>query len=392
MVLFVLNKNDFTRNFFVRYGSDRDSFIKALVILAVCIFLLSDTVLGAVLRQSFVDAYLSVSVFVGFTLFLIYGVERLFKFNFGTFNLRHPEWQVVTSAFLGALPGCGGAIIVLTQYVKGQVSFGGVIAVLTATMGDAAFLLIAAEPLTAMYVLGVSLLGGIITGMVVDMIHGPEFLRMEQKEDGDSVSEFSEANQTASLVMKRLEWFAFLVMLPGMVVGGMMAFMIEIPPEIENGLGLIGIFSLVAVWTGLNGRIPIANFISDEGGYSLISRVIEDTAFITIWVVVAFFLFEFAVNILHLDLKALFTAVGWTLPLMGILVGFLPGCGPQIIVTTLYLNGFIPLSAQIGNAISNDGDALFPAIAVAPKAAIIATLYSAIPALIISYSYFFLFE
>jgi len=88
----------------------------------------------------------------------------------------------------------------------------------------------------------------------------------------------------------------------------------------------------------------------------------------------------------------LFTAVGWTLPLMGILVGFLPGCGPQIIVTTLYLNGFIPLSAQIGNAISNDGDALFPAIAVAPKAAIIATLYSAIPALIISYSYFFLFE
>ncbi|MGM0422140.1 MAG: putative manganese transporter, partial [Pseudomonadota bacterium] len=253
-------------------------------------------------------------------------------------------------------------------------------------------LLIAAEPVTAMYVLGISLLGGMVTGMVVDMIHGPNFLRMGQKEDSATASDFSETGQTASMVMKRLEWFAFLVMLPGMVVGGMMAFQIEIPPDLENGLGLVGIFSLVAVWTGLNGRIPIANFVSDEGGYSLISRVIEDTAFITIWVVVAFFLFEFAVNVLDLDLKGLFTAVGWTLPLMGVLVGFLPGCGPQIIVTTLYLNGFIPLSAQIGNAISNDGDALFPAIAVAPKAAIIATLYSAIPAMIISYSYFFLFE
>ena len=30
-------------------------------------------------------------------------------------------------------------------------------------------------------------------------------------------------------------------------------------------------------------------------------------------------------------------------------------------------------SAQLANAISNDGDALFPAIAIAPKAAILAT-------------------
>ena len=40
----------------------------------------------------------------------------------------------------------------------------------------------------------------------------------------------------------------------------------------------------------------------------------------------------------------------------------------------------------------NDGDALFPAIAIAPKVAIVATLYSAIPALIVSYLYFFAFE
>ena len=42
-------------------------------------------------------------------------------------------------------------------------------------------------------------------------------------------------------------------------------------------------------------------------------------------------------------------------------------------MTTLYVNGVIPFSAQLANAISNDGDALFPAIAIAPKAAILAT-------------------
>ena len=61
-------------------------------------------------------------------------------------------------------------------------------------------------------------------------------------------------------------------------------------------------------------------------------------------------------------------------------------------MATFYLNGYIPLSAELGNAISNDGDALFPAIALAPKAAILATLYSAIPALVVAYGYFYLFE
>lgn len=78
--------------------------------------------------------------------------------------------------------------------------------------------------------------------------------------------------------------------------------------------------------------------------------------------------------------------------LVAILVGFVPGCGPQIVVTTLYLAGAVPLSAQLANAISNDGDALFPAIALAPRAALLATFYSAVPALIVGYGWLWLVE
>ena len=86
-----------------------------------------------------------------------------------------------------------------------------------------------------------------------------------------------------------------------------------------------------------------------------------------------------------MDLEVLAEAAWIFLPLLAVLVGFIPGCGPQVLVTTLYLNGIIPFAALIANSISNDGDALFPAIALTPKMAIIATLYSGIPALIISY-------
>ena len=50
----------------------------------------------------------------------------------------------------------------------------------------------------------------------------------------------------------------------------------------------------------------------------------------------------------------------------------------------------IPFVALIGNAISNDGDALFPAIALNPRAAVVATDYSAIPTLIVAYGFYFL--
>ena len=110
------------------------------------------------------------------------------------------------------------------------------------------------------------------------------------------------------------------------------------------------------------------------------------------WVVVAFLLFELSILWFAIDITQLFQGMGLGLVALASVIGFLPGCGPQILVTTLYLNGAIPFSAQLGNAISNDGDALFPAIALSPKAAMLATFYSALPAFIVGYGYYFLFE
>ena len=101
-----------------------------------------DIIFGAI-----ADAYLQVSTFVAATFLSIYGAERALKIDATAMLRRDTIWQVPVAAALGALPGCGGAVIVVTQYVTGRLSFGGVVAALTATMGDAAFLLIAQEPL-----------------------------------------------------------------------------------------------------------------------------------------------------------------------------------------------------------------------------------------------------
>ena len=85
------------------------------------------------------------------------------------------------ASLLGALPGCGGAIVVVTQYIQGRISFGSLVAVLTATMGDAAFLLIAEEPKTGLFIFCLGAFVGVLTGYIIDMIHGKKYLQGNSK-------------------------------------------------------------------------------------------------------------------------------------------------------------------------------------------------------------------
>lgn len=92
--------------------------------------------LGALTRGLMQDAFVQVSAFVAATLLLFYGLERLFRFDLGIAMGQARAFQVPIAAFLGATPGCGGAVVVVAAYASGKVSFGAVVAALTATMGD----------------------------------------------------------------------------------------------------------------------------------------------------------------------------------------------------------------------------------------------------------------
>ena len=163
--------------------------------------------------------------------------------------------------------------------------------------------------------------------------------------------------------------------------------------NITQSFGTLGGLLCLLMW--ILGKPPLSQISAEPYKAStsfIIFRTIRDTIFVTNWVVLGFVAFELTMYVTGANLES--WTGSWTplLPLLAIMIGFIPGCGPQIITTSLYLAGVIPFSAQIGNAISNDGDALFPAIALAPKAAFYATLYSTIPALILSYAYYFIVE
>ena len=341
---------------------------------------------GEVIRTSMVEAYIQVSVFVGFTLFVFIGLDNLTKFDVKHFLLKTQKFHVGISAFLGAIPGCGGAIIVVTQYIQGRISFGSLVAVLTATMGDAAFLILAVEPSTGLLIFVLGIIVGSISGYIIDFIHGINFMQTEI----NLKVEFEKVGKT---FVSNFNYFWLFLFIPGFVMGILVAFQIEFNSSVYNSFLLLiasaGAILSIFMWS-LN---PLSDFqCSTDKTRGFLSRVVDTTNFVTTWVISGFLVFEIFMYFTSLDLKIFFDLWLPFVPLVAILFGFLPGCGPQVVVATFYLNGYIPLSAELGNAISNDGDALFPAIALAPKAAILATLYSAIPALVVAYGYFYLFE
>ena len=356
---------------------------------------------GAIALDAMSEAYLAVAVFVAGTLMLVFAAERYFKTDVGVWLDRRSTWQIPAATLLGAFPGCGGAIIAVTQFTRGYLSFGSVVATLTATMGDAIFLLLARKPDTALLVVLVSMIAGLCCGYAVDYVHGPNFLR-------PAAPKRARHSETAGHPRTRTNWrlaggIWFLLVVPGIVLGVLGAFQVDVDSyamalfnmPIAHWLGVTGAALGLVMWVARDGNNSgLVGERTDAGKerLPLLSAVVANTNFVMAWVVFAFIGYELLIASSGLNLAELFAVWAPIVPALAILVGFIPGCGPQIVVTSLYLSGTLPLSAQFGNTIANDGDALFPAIAVAPKAAIVATLYSALPAAVVAYGWYMMCE
>lgn len=346
----------------------------ALIFLALAV---TPGILGELTRGLMVDAYTQVSAFVAATLLLFYGAERVFKFNIGEALKGARGFQVPLAALLGATPGCGGAVVVVAAYSSGNVGFGAVVAALTATMGDAAFLLIATRPDVAMVVLPLSLAIGVASGWIVDAFSKEDFVPVT-----------SAQCELAPLIgTTRLRDYAFLVVaIPGLVIGVTQLSGTDVYAVFGPAMTIVGLIG-TAIGIGIWAASSVTAMTNQND--SPVTRMAEETAFISVWVIGAYLAYDYTVEFAGLDLEAMFSTVAPLLPLMGVVIGLVPGCGPQVLVTTLYINGLIPFAALMGNAISNDGDALFPAIALNPKAAIWATVYSTIPAMLAAYGFHF---
>ena len=75
--------------------------------------------------------------------------------------------QYITTAFLGATPGCLGAFMNVSFYVHGLITFGAMVGGMIATTGDEAFVMLALFPGKAILLFVILFIVGIISAWFV---------------------------------------------------------------------------------------------------------------------------------------------------------------------------------------------------------------------------------
>ncbi|WP_049907234.1 putative manganese transporter [Halovivax asiaticus] len=391
----------------------------------------------SILLASLRDGYVQVSVFVAVTV-LAFG---LVQYRTDGALLRAIEdnerLQPLIGGLLGLTPGCGGAIVVMPLYVRGSVSFGTVVATLGATAGDSAFVILALAPEAALYAYAIALVASVATGYLVDTA-GLGVTRVDAAvsrlspgttaTDGGTVvnnrigpnpthdypsgspthSHEAGPDRTSRILTPlshaaHVAWWVAAV--GGLVLGTI--YLLRGGPEIALSVGVDfagaftvfgltgGVLSLYLYAIGRHyvGEGEIARARDSFGSvYDTLTHAAMETSFVTVWVIVALAGYEYVVVLSGLDVAAVAATAGVLAPIGGVAVGLIPGCGPQILLASVYAEGALPFSALAANAIAQDGDALFPLLAIDPKAAVVATIYNALPALVVGVALFFLWE
>ncbi|WP_236910657.1 putative manganese transporter [Clostridium sp. Cult1] len=393
------------------------------------------------------NAFIQVTVFVGAVLLLFGYIDYKHSGKLVKKIEESKKTQPIIGSFLGLTPGCGGAIFVVPLFPKGTVSFGTIVATLIATMGDSAFVLMSIMPFKYLLVSIISFIVAIIAGYIVDYFNfGDKLLekyrkRIRDKKELESLhkdidhtthntilAEHKHKENTIphighhegdeiDLVLHHtikghqeidsigykfthngyiIYWIIIAI---GLIFGVLDLFQVDLNdlaiPNLGTIMGIAGTgFSIVMMIMG-------KKFIQDDTHEETELKALflketlihnaQETAFIATWVFLAYLAYELFVLGLGLGnygagealITSFLSQTGLMAVLVGTLIGIIPGCGPQIIFVTLYTKGIMPFAALLANAISQDGDALFPLIAIDKRSALWSTVFNTIAALVV---------
>ncbi len=334
-------------------------------------FLLAGAVLpgaiGMLWREAMVAVVFDVLVFLIVVLAAFHGVERVLKIDASQWLARHAAWQVPVAAFLGLLPGCAGALVVVAAYVQGGVRFAAVVATAIATMGDAAFLLLAQAPTVGFFTIALSGLLGLVVGIIYQWLDNqdPAFQKVNTVACSESFCRKNKKLLDKSLPGAGLWLGLFLLTLPMALAKLLIPTWFAALPFDLLWFCAWGLLAFTAVlWLHNNASDAPEHVIECSATLPLPSAVAQAASAMAIWVLLVYLLLALATVWLGADLlpQAAFFS-----PLWAALLGIVPGCGAQVLVTSLYLEGALPYAAQLANAISNSGEALLPLLLVFPR-------------------------
>ena len=345
--------------------------------------------------------------------------------------------QVVIGALLGSIPGCMGGFATVSLYTHRMFSFGALIAMMIASSGDEAFVMLAMIPSQALVLFAVLFVIAVLVGILVD-IFGKRFdfgLKTECNEGyivHDEVSDIStgldmkatgdhhehcNSKHIANSPSRHFGWKR-IVMMIGLAVfiaalgGGQLEHNHSSHEVAEDHQhchhdthcdaqpccthtedDTIGFSNLLdekwmhIIFSGLSILVLLVLiFASDHFVEEHLWEHIVKKHLPVIFAWTFGVLLVVGIGLQHMDISHWISSNTALMILLATLIGIIPESGPHMIFVTLFATGVVPFPVLLASSISQDGHSSIPLLAESRKSFLWAKLINCVVALIAGYA------
>ena len=354
--------------------------------------------------------------------------------------------QVVVAALLGSVPGCMGGFATVSLYTHRMFSFGALVAMMIASSGDEAFVMLAMIPEQALVIFAVLFVVAVVVGVIVDQFYDRKHMAHCEKhnheecgmddgcETGYMVHECAEEDEHAEhkkditkrhFSWKRISMFVGLALFIAALATGNLGHEHHHGEAHNHNSEMLqheGHFHEGHVHEGHEGHMHEehdheAHDAETTFHIDLLSEDWMNVLFAGLSVIMLFVLLFASDHFVdehlwnHIVKKHLPVIFAWTFGVLLVLgvalqyidiehwisdntvlmillataLGIIPESGPHLIFVTLYAAGVIPIPVLLASCISQDGHASIPLLAESKKSFAWAKLLNCVVALLVGF-------
>lgn len=273
--------------------------------------------------------------------------------------------QILLSAFLGAIPGCMGGFAVVSMYTHGLVSFGALVAMMIASSGDEAFVMLAMIPDKAWWIFLGLLVLSVIVGSLVDIFYKEKDVAGHCSEDFAVHSE-DDGPSERHLSLKRVVLFLGVAAFAVCLATGVLEHEhgAENAEAVHGGINLLSEDWMNVMFACLSVLVlAVLAFSGDHfvDGHLWHHVVVKHLPSIFAWTFGTLLVIESVLG--FFDISQWISENTALMILLAAAIGIIPESGPHMLFVTLYAAGIVPLPVIVASCISQDGHAALPLLA-----------------------------
>lgn len=305
--------------------------------------------------------------------------------------------QIILSALLGSVPGCIGGFASVSLYTHRMISFGALIAMMIASSGDEAFMIVAMVPDKALMIFALLFLIAVVCGFLTDFVadrirpgkNGAEAALTDDIRCKQDFEIHEDVEKKRSFTWRRAVMFIGVLVFIAALVSGVLDHGHGTGIQ-EKNPGMINLLDekwMQYLFAGLSVTLLVfLAFASDHYVEKHLWEHIVRKHLPTIfcWTFGVLLLVGFGMK--YLDISGWISSNTALMILLAAAVGMIPESGPHLIFVTLYAGGIVPLPVLLASSISQDGHSSLPLLAESKKSFAAAKLINFAIALLVGYT------